>query len=554
MTRPSRISPRRSAPSPSASGPMCADSASAASGESNQAPARFFGPPSVMTSRPPPWNSSWNAGVFGPFSPAFRYLIRPALIMCRSRTSSPSSVGKSSRFPRRTAPERRRPSRTRSGGSKVFSVAMCAGPALAIGKAETGSSSERRSASTSGSSGTSMVSRLMEPPISVLVRRGGAVESVHRVHAAAVPRRRPGRRPPAIPSSSPSCAPRPSRCRHYRSRAPTPTCPTHELAIACASHLADADQLAAAQSLSRACARARGRPRVRPRRQPAAPHQPQLLGQARGHARRLPCARLGDAGYRLAEHPLQRELHDRARGGGRRARDDDRGGRLRRGHLRPAAASHGPGLRCPRDRSSGGDRIAAAMRARPELIRGERAADTMLMRALPGWIAKGGAEGLMCAAGDGSGCRAEGRGRLRAGACGRRSPSSSAGSDTASRPASELSTSRTRAASGRRDRCRPMKNCFRSVKNGANIRSAKVSRGRCVPALCASQVGLFPVHQRRESRGQCSPSTSRFQTLKSFTSSSRTDKRRASSPTTRSSRGSRRSIFRRSRSRTSTRT
>ena len=41
----------------------------------------------------------------------------------------------------------------------------------------------------------------------------------------------------------------------------------------------------------------------------------------------------------------------------------------------------------------GGRRVAAAMRAHPELIRGERAADTMLMRALPGWIAKGGAEG-----------------------------------------------------------------------------------------------------------------------------------------------------------------
>jgi hypothetical protein len=44
-----------------------------------------------------------------------------------------------------------------------------------------------------------------------------------------------------------------------------------------------------------------------------------------------------------------------------------------------------------------------------------------------------------------------------------------------------------------------MKKCFRSVKNGANIRSAKVSRGRRVPALCASQVGLSPVHQRRKS-------------------------------------------------------
>ncbi len=38
------------------------------------------------------------------------------------------------------------------------------------------------------------------------------------------------------------------------------------------------------------------------------------------------------------------------------------------------------------------------MRELPELIRGPRAADTMLMQTLPGWIAKGGAEGLLCAA------------------------------------------------------------------------------------------------------------------------------------------------------------
>jgi L-asparaginase II len=43
-----------------------------------------------------------------------------------------------------------------------------------------------------------------------------------------------------------------------------------------------------------------------------------------------------------------------------------------------------------------GKRIAAAMRAHPELIRGPRATDTLLMQALPGAIAKGGAEGLMC--------------------------------------------------------------------------------------------------------------------------------------------------------------
>jgi L-asparaginase II len=39
------------------------------------------------------------------------------------------------------------------------------------------------------------------------------------------------------------------------------------------------------------------------------------------------------------------------------------------------------------------------MRAHPELIRGPKAADTLLMRELEGWTAKGGAEGLLCAAG-----------------------------------------------------------------------------------------------------------------------------------------------------------
>jgi L-asparaginase II len=41
------------------------------------------------------------------------------------------------------------------------------------------------------------------------------------------------------------------------------------------------------------------------------------------------------------------------------------------------------------------------MRAHPDLIRGPLAADTMLMRVADGWIAKGGAEGLLCASGPG---------------------------------------------------------------------------------------------------------------------------------------------------------
>jgi L-asparaginase II len=48
-----------------------------------------------------------------------------------------------------------------------------------------------------------------------------------------------------------------------------------------------------------------------------------------------------------------------------------------------------------------GERVAAAMRARPDLVGGPDGADFHLMRLAPGWYAKGGAEGLLCA-GDGA--------------------------------------------------------------------------------------------------------------------------------------------------------
>jgi hypothetical protein len=54
---------------------------------------------------------------------------------------------------RRSAPAKRRPSSVESGGSNVFNVAMCAGPACSTGKALTGSFNARRQASTSGNSG-----------------------------------------------------------------------------------------------------------------------------------------------------------------------------------------------------------------------------------------------------------------------------------------------------------------------------------------------------------------------------------------------------------------
>ena len=55
------------------------------------------------------------------------------------------------------------------------------------------------------------------------------------------------------------------------------------------------------------------------------------------------------------------------------------------------------------ERLEGSKRAADAMRARPELVRGDGAPDTELMRLGVGWVAKGGAEGLFCAARDGLG-------------------------------------------------------------------------------------------------------------------------------------------------------
>jgi len=48
------------------------------------------------------------------------------------------------------------------------------------------------------------------------------------------------------------------------------------------------------------------------------------------------------------------------------------------------------------DSTPEGKRVADAMRAHPEYIRGPGATDTVLMQSLAGATAKGGAEGLMC--------------------------------------------------------------------------------------------------------------------------------------------------------------
>ena len=93
-------------------------------------------------------------------------------------------------------------------------------------------------------------------------------------------------------------------------------------------------------------------------------------------------------GYRLPDHPLQRRIRDLI-GGDEGTAIDGCGVPT---FALPLSSTARLLTRTP-------DRIAAAMRARPDLVGGRDADDTDLMRTLPGWIAKRGAEGLFCAAG-----------------------------------------------------------------------------------------------------------------------------------------------------------
>ena len=176
---------------------------------------------------------------------------------------------------------------------------------------------------------------------------------------------------------------------------------TEEIAIASASHLASPEQLAAVRSLLAKAPAQEDELECGPlRSQTALQHN--CSGK---HAGMLALCRTkgwASGGYRLATHPVQHGcLHEVAA-----AADVD--------PEEIPTAIDGCGVltfALPLERMAlmfarleqvdGGARVAAAMRAHPELIRGPMAADSLLMRELDGWTAKGGAEGLLCASGPG---------------------------------------------------------------------------------------------------------------------------------------------------------
>jgi len=167
-----------------------------------------------------------------------------------------------------------------------------------------------------------------------------------------------------------------------------------EIAIACASHHAEPKQLAAVlKVLARAGAHVRD---LENGLQPGRPDGKLGHNCSGKHAGMLAACRAHDwplHPYRDLSHPLQQRVAELL-GGGRTAIDGC-GIPTFETTLADASAML---TRVP-------ERIRVAMRARPELVGASAGAvDTEVMRLRDGWIAKGGAEGLFCAA------HADGRG------------------------------------------------------------------------------------------------------------------------------------------------
>src|SRR6476660_7796636 len=240
-------------------------------------------------------------------------------------------------------------------------------------------------------------------PIRVAVRRGGVIEAIHRVHGVAV-------QDGAViaeagdsglvafmrSSSKPLQALPLARTRDDLDE--------RDLAIASASHLADPVQLAAVRALLSKAPASEDELECGPEGEPPSRLKHNCSGK---HAGMLALCRANgwrSEGYRLEGHRVQREMLAVHAEASEVAEDE----------LRTAVDGCGVlTFALPLERMAhafarftqldGGDRIAEGMRAYPDLIRGPSAADSRLMRTLPRGIAKGGAEGLLCASGDGIG-------------------------------------------------------------------------------------------------------------------------------------------------------
>jgi len=239
-------------------------------------------------------------------------------------------------------------------------------------------------------------------PLSVAVHRGPFVESVHVVHAVAVGDGTVVAEAgdPAFLTSLRSSAKPFQALPLVRSR---DDLDDEDIAIASASHRAEPEQIEAVRRLlAKAPATEED---LEVGIQEGRPPQPIFHNCSGKHAGMLAACRARGwqtQGYRLAGHPLQDEILSEVAAAA---------------ELEPSeleTAVDGCGVVCfalPLERVAfmfsrlenreGGGRVAAAMRAHPQLVGGAGQPDTELMQALPGWTAKIGAEGLFCAAGPG---------------------------------------------------------------------------------------------------------------------------------------------------------
>jgi L-asparaginase II len=235
------------------------------------------------------------------------------------------------------------------------------------------------------------------------VRRGDVVEAVHRVHAVAV---RDGEvvatagEPQLVTFMRSSSKPL-QALPLARARADMDP---RDLAIASASHLADDDQLAAVRALLAKAPATVEDLECGPEGDPPSPLNHNCSGKHAGMLALCRAEGWPTEGYRLPDHPAQRAMlavhAEAAEVPERQFRTGIDGCGVVTFALPLERMAH---AFARFEQLEGAARIAAGMRAHPDLIRGPRAADTRIMRALDGWIAKGGAEGLLCAAGHGVG-------------------------------------------------------------------------------------------------------------------------------------------------------
>jgi L-asparaginase II len=237
-------------------------------------------------------------------------------------------------------------------------------------------------------------------PIVVEVRRNGVVEATHRVHAVAV---RAGEVVASAGDPSLTCFMRSSSkplqaLPLVRAR---DDLPDDELAIACASHRDTPEQVAAVRAL---LARAEATEDdlelgLQEGRPPGLIHN----NCSGNHAGLLALCRARGwptEGYRLPEHPAQLACRDVHAEAAEVEPDSLATGTDGCGIVTFALTLERMAHAFSRLESlPGGVRVAAAMRARPDLVGGPDGADYLLMRGATGWLAKGGAEGLLCAAG-----------------------------------------------------------------------------------------------------------------------------------------------------------